>query len=390
MKKKLLAALSAAFVVTALMLTACGSQKEETSANELSEETAKGTEAETETGEDKSEGKEKAGSTELGENGTALQYMKDLRAADFVELGEYIGVEVAMDDYLESYIEYTLQNDLLEITDRTVELGDIVNIDYEGKLDGVAFEGGTAQGADLTIGSGQFISGFEEGCIGMEIGETKDVEAYFPDPYKSSPDLAGKTAIFTVTVNSISAVPKLTEEYVQSLALDDCASVEEYRAYLYEALKKESSYEEEKQNLAYQAVAETCEFKEAPAGMVQRMNDTLLSNLSSYASMYGIDVGTYVAAVYGGDGQDYEEVILEQAVMMAQYYLMLQAIADKEGLAVSDEELQTELAAEAESYGYESAEEYGSLIDIEAYREYLMTQKVLQFLSDNASAVLEQ
>ena len=121
--------------------------------------------------------------------------------------------------------------------------------------------------------------------------------------------------------------------------------------------------------------------------MVTRMNNTLTSNLSSYASMYGVDLGTYVSAMYGGTAEEYETTLLEQSKMMAQHYLMMQAIADREGLSVSDEELEEQLSQEAQDYGYETVEEYKSLVDVEAFREYLMTQKVLAFLGENAVAV---
>lgn len=391
MKKKMVAVLLA--VVLSMMLTACTGKADSDKENEskISEDTGENA------GEGKKEGidesKEAGGAEESG------KYMKDFDADEYVTLGNYKGVEISLEeptvteDYLEGYIEYVLQNSAIAtpVEDRPVEMGDVVNIDYIGKLDGVAFEGGSAEGFDLTIGSGQFIDGFEDGCIGMEIGETKDVEATFPDPYTNNPDLAGKVAVFTVTVNSISVteVPELTDEYVQSLGLEECSNVEEYRSYLYDVLleQEKESYEADKADLAYQTVAAGCEFKDAPEGIVSRMNDTLVSNLTSYAGMYGVDLGTYVANVYGGTKENYEETLLKQSQMMAQHYLMMQAIADKEGLTVSEEELEEEIAKEAAEYGYETAEEYRNLIDVEAFREYLLTQKVLDFLAENAVVV---
>ena len=382
MKKKMLAVLLT--VVVSMTAVACGDKASEEQGTETVKET-------TETAQQ---------DTTAAEAVTAVGgYMKDLNAEDYVTLGEYKGVEVTLDEpeitdeYLDGYIEYVQQNNAVStpVTDRAVEMGDVVNIDYVGKIDGVAFDGGSAQGSDLTIGSGQFIDGFEDGCIGMKVGETKDVEATFPDPYKNNPDLAGKVAVFTVTVNSISVeeIPELTDEYVQSLSLEGCTNVEEYRAYVYDVLleQQQESYESDKADLAYEKVAAECEFKDAPEAMVTRMNNTLTSNLSSYASTYGVDLGTYVSAMYGGTAEEYETTLLEQSKMMAQHYLMIQAIADREGLSVSDEELEEQLSQEAQDYGYETVEEYKSLVDVEAFREYLMTQKVLAFLGENAVAV---
>ena len=382
MKKKMLAVLLT--VAVSMTAVACGDKASEEQGTETAKET-------TETAQQ---------DTTAAEAVTAVGgYMKDLNAEDYVTLGEYKGVEVTLDEpeitdeYLDGYIEYVQQNNAVStpVTDRAVEMGDVVNIDYVGKIDGVAFDGGSAQGSDLTIGSGQFIDGFEDGCIGMKVGETKDVEATFPDPYKNNPDLAGKVAVFTVTVNSISVeeIPELTDEYVQSLSLEGCTNVEEYRAYVYDVLleQQQESYESDKADLAYEKVAAECEFKDAPEAMVTRMNNTLTSNLSSYASTYGVDLGTYVSAMYGGTAEEYETTLLEQSKMMAQHYLMMQAIADREGLSVSDEELEEQLSQEAQDYGYETVEEYKSLVDVEAFREYLMTQKVLTFLGENAVAV---
>lgn len=324
------------------------------------------------------------------------RYMKELNAADYVTLGEYKNLELepeVTDEYLEGYIDFILQNsaEKVPVTDRTtVETGDVVDIDYVGKLDGVAFEGGTGQTSDLVIGSGSFIDGFEDGCIGMEIGETRDVTATFPDPYQSNTDLSGKEAVFTVTLNGISkmAVPELTDEYVAGLGIEDCSTVEEYRALVYDVLLEQQRTaledEDEKAGYAVEAAAANAEFEAPPEGMVDRMNETLLNNVTVYAQMYGVELGEYVANAYGGSAEDYEATLRGQAEMMAQRYLMMQAIADAEGISVSDEEMEEELSADAENYGYESADEYREVIDVEAYREYLITQKVMDFISESA------
>lgn len=372
MKKKIV--LLAVSIAAFAMLSACGNKN----------------------GEENGQTQDAQSTEETAEAAGEPQYMKDMNVEDYITLGEYDGVEVELaepevsDDYLEGYIQYILQNSPVStpVTDRAAQIGDTVNIDYEGKLDGVAFEGGTAQGTDLTLGSGRFIEGFEDGVVGMEIGETKDVEAIFPDPYTNNPDLAGKTAVFTVTVNSISLqeVPELTDEYVEGLGLEGCTTVEEYRAYVYDVLleQQQADYETEKSNLAIEAAAANAEIKAVPEGMVSRMNDTLTRNITTYAQLYGMEIGDYVAASYGGEAEDYEAVLLSQSEMMAQRYLMMQAIAEKEGLTISDEELQEELTQEAENYGYETTEAYMEEIDVEAYREYLMTQKVIEFITEHA------
>ena len=126
-----------------------------------------------------------------------------------------------------------------------------------------------------------------------------------------------------------------------------------------------------------------------PQPIVDRMNNTLTANITSYASVYGVDIGSYVAAYYGGDAGDYQATLLLQAEDMTKKYLMLQAIADQENITVSEAEAEEELQADAELYG-QAVEDYREMIDEEAFREYLLTQKVLNFLSENAVVTVEQ
>lgn len=324
-----------------------------------------------------------------------LKYLSDFKAKDFVKLGDYKGVEIQVeepeitDDYLDGYIDYLLMNNPVStpVTDRSVEVGDVANIDYEGKLDGVAFAGGTAQGFDLTIGSGRFIDGFEDGVVGMEIGETRDINLAFPDPYDPNPDLSGKDVVFTVTVNSISLqeAPELNDEYVGSLGIEDCSTVEDYRNYIYDELMEQAreNFEEDKKDAVLEAVEKNTVFDDMPEGMVNRLKDLLTNNMEGYAGMYGMDVGEYVANVYGCKPEEYEDVILEQAQRSARIYVMMSAIADKEKIAVTDKEMEEILTGEAQQYGA-SLEEYTEGLDKEGYREYLLFGKVTEFLAENA------
>lgn len=315
-----------------------------------------------------------------------LVYLKDFDVSKYVELGDYKNVEISVEEptvteeELENTIQYWLQERPLKtpVTDRTAELGDVANIDYEGKLDGVAFEGGTAEGYDLILGSRSFIPGFEDGVVGMEIGETKDLEISFPDSYKNS-DLAGKPVVFTVTLNSLCTQEpaELSDEFVAGLGWEGCSNVEEFRKYLHDNMLdgKKVQYEKDKENAIAKELNGITSFKEAPDGMVDRMEDAFLAQSTVYAQMYGVDVGTYVAKVYGGTEEEYEETLRSQAGLMAQRYIMLAAIAQAEGISVSDEELEEQLREE----GYETTEG----IDMEAYREYLLVEKTMDYLVAN-------
>lgn len=158
--------------------------------------------------------------------GNSRLLYKNVNLEDYITVGEYKGIEVdtSSDKYAKYYsdiFETDISDSELynEVSEGAVEDGDIVNLDYEGKLDGVAFDGGTAQGYDLEIGSGTFIDGFEDGLIGAAIGETRDVKATFPNSYQNNPDLAGKTAVFTCKINSIKK-PMTEEEAYKKMKFD--------------------------------------------------------------------------------------------------------------------------------------------------------------------------
>lgn len=381
MKKNILAFLVSATLMVTLtgMLAGCANQ----STQDVSEQT---------------DGQVQA-SEEPAQDADTVMYLSDFNAADYATLGEYKGIEVEVkepevaDEDVDMYIDYMLsaQAEAVPVTDRGVETGDTVNVDFEGKLDGVPFEGGSAQGFDITIGAGGFIDGFEEGIVGMETGETKDLDLAFPDPYTNNPDLAGEPVVFTITVNSISqqVIPELSDELVAQLAIEGCTTVAEYREYVWDGLMEnaQAAYEEEKSSAALALVEENSTFQDAPEGMRSRMKEVVVSTMTSYAKLYGVTVEDYVAAAFNSTADAYEDIIMEQANLMARRYMLVGAIAEKEGIAITDAKLDEILAEEAENYGYENLEAYKAEIDLEAYREYLLAQEVMAFLAENTVAV---
>ena len=351
------------------------------------------------TEEDPAETVQESAGESAAEDGTAAAedygpeaYLNGITVSDYVTLGDYKGVKVSVDaavvtdEYLDSYIDYVLQSNMLttEVTDRPVQEGDIVNIDYEGKIDGVAFDGGTAEGYDLAIGSGSFIDGFEDGLIGAETGETRDVEVTFPEDYHGT-DVAGKDAVFTVTVNSISVetLPELTDEFVQGLGVG-AETVEEYRQYAYDLLMEEqqANHDAEAEMAVLETVMNNAELQDPPEDMTNRYYSRLIDNMNYYASMYGYDLETFLSL----NGTS-EETIMESARNAAKQLITMQAIAEAEGIEVTDEELDEEIEANAVSMGYEDGDAYREALDAEGYREYMLTEKVLDFLLENAEVV---
>ena len=173
----------------------------------------------------------------LGGCGGKYTTLEELNTDKYVTLGEYKGLEISVpvmevtDDYIDNYIGFILSSQSqweVVSEDRPAKMGDMVNIDYVGKIDGEAFAGGTDQGYDLQLGSGAFIPGFEEGLVGAVKGETRDVTLTFPDPYLNNPDMSGAEAVFTVTINEMKEkrMPELKYDFVVYLWLEELSKVD--------------------------------------------------------------------------------------------------------------------------------------------------------------------
>lgn len=314
------------------------------------------------------------GLTACGKDPAELVYLKDFKVDKYVTLGEYKGLSTTIaypEEITEEDIDAAIQTSALSdacvqpVEGRNVvENGDIANIDFVGTMDGEAFEGGTGADYDLVIGSGSFVPGFEEGVEGMKVGETKDVALTFPENYYE--DMAGKDVVFAVTVNSISTYDR-----------------EKAREELWEqALENYNS------QVAYELldiIQADARLKDAPSGMVDRMNQTLLNNITTQAAMYGMDTGSFVAAVYGGTAQEYEDTLYTYSQNVANQYLIMAAIAQKEKITVTDEEVTEDIRATlGENATDADVESAMSSVDAEAYKEYLLTMKICDFLAENA------
>ena len=323
-----------------------------------------------------------------GEDDSEKAYLDEIKAEDYVKLSEYKGlaVEQALPEVTEeqrdAYINYQLS---LNPKDGAKE-GDTVNIDYVGTMDGVAFDGGTASGQNLTLGSHRFIEGFEEGLIGAKAGDVVELNLTFPEDYYE--DMAGKDVVFMVTVNTImSATPQeLNDEYVKGLDIG-CSTVDEYRQYVHDLLMEsaEAAYEDEIENSLVSMLMESCEFtKEPPQAMVDGYEGILRENLTAEAANYGMSLEQLMSLAYGLDAESYAQEIREQAVRYAKQSIMMQAIADKEGLDVPEEELEKEMEEIVANTTYESVDELKKDVDERRYRESMMAQNVMEMLRTNA------
>mgnify|MGYP001100169543 CR=1 FL=1 len=330
------------------------------------------------------------------------EYLKDIKAEKYVTLGAYTGIEAAVNKLevpegaVDSYIydNYLAPKaEKVPVTDRAVQEGDVANIDFVGYHDDVAFEGGTGADFDLTIGSGQFIEGFEEGLIGADIGETRRLNLTFPDPY-TNPELAGEDVVFEVTVNGISEsrAPELTDALVKQLDeegynMGGAQTAQELNDYVYQLYDQSvrSAYDNEIETAMASAIMENSTFQDPPEEMVQRFITSIENNMSVRASSIGMSLMQYMQLYQGLDEAGYRTLFDEEGLRMAKQYIMYQAIADKEGLVPTEEEVAGEISSLMTIYGYTSEEELKKSVDVEALKEDLMRKKVIAFLKENGN-----
>jgi len=314
---------------------------------------------------------------------------------NYVTLGDYSNIHVSVepaevkqeewDELLWAvYASYvTAENG--GVTDRAVKAGDTVIIDYEGKKDGVAFAGGTASDASLTIGSGQFIDGFEDGLVGVMPGNTVELNLTFPEEFRNA-ELAGQPVVFTVTVHYIvpSREDGMTDDVVAALGVPDVSTVEELRQYVYDYLydSTEMVNQYNIQNAIMEQLVNTSTIEELPETFVNSYNHVFNENLAKSAASYGVDVETYANDNYAMGSADYVKLYSQ---VQARQEILLQAIANREGLKVSDEELQTELEELTAESGFHSVEEMLGNYDREEFRNYIMSEKVMDFLMERTT-----
>ena len=311
-----------------------------------------------------------------------------------VTLGEYKGIEVVKgvaevtDAQVEAELKQIAENVAsVENVERAAEMGDIANIDFLGTVDGVAFDGGAATGHDLTLGSGQFIPGFEEQVVGMNVGEEKDVNVTFPADYASS-ELAGKAAVFAVKLNKLSVknVPAIDDELAKDAS--EFETLEELKADIREKklADAQKNIDRSFENAVVEAVAANATV-EVPNALVELELDNQMNDFGYRLQMSGMSVEQY-AKMMGGDLNTMRQAFKPMAEKQALSGLVLTKVAEVENITVSDEELEAEYAEMAKSYDME-IEKVKSMVPVEEIRENMLSRKTVKFLVDNAVAKAE-
>jgi trigger factor len=329
--------------------------------------------------------------------GKDLQFTVKVFVKPDVELGEYKGLKATkyIHRVTDEEIDRRIQQDvdksttMADVTDRNVENGDTVNLDYAGSVDGVAFEGGTAKGQTLEIGSGHFIPGFEEQMIGMAIGEEKDLNVKFPDEYHAE-NLKGKDAVFHVKVNGIQTkvVPALDDDFAADVS--EFNTFDEYKASIVKELNDRAQKNADTQlenSLVQQAVdASDCDI---PDAMIEDETDVMIREMKLRMMYQGLQFEDYIK--YTGQTVDQiKEMYKPEAKNRVKMQLVLEAGIKAEGIEPTEEEVEKAIADEAERAGREVEDFKKSLNDRQ--KEYLKENAAIRKFVDLivASAQVEE
>ncbi len=313
-----------------------------------------------------------------------------------VEIEKYTGIKINKYEYNVTDADVAAEIDSVrdrmaekvEVTDRAAIEGDTANIDFLGKVDGVAFEGGEAKGYDLTLGSHSFIPGFEEQVVGMAIGETKDLTVTFPEDYQAE-NLKGKEAVFTVTVHKLMGkqLPELNEEFSKKMGSD---SVEAYTAKVRERLEHNAKSRSinETENAIITEIAKGAK-AEIPEAMISRQEDASLQRMEYNLMYQGIKMDDYLNYL-GTTREEYKKNFEEEARKTVLNQLIVEKIIKLENIVATEEEVDAKIAEQAKSVGKE-AEEYKKTMD-PRQKEYIendvIVTKLFDFLQANNEMVL--
>ncbi len=378
MKKR--AIMISMLLVMALSVTGCSQKTATKDKDTKTEETAKTDDAE-ETESDNTEDTSE-------DTPTTAELMAGIDVEKCVTLGDYKGVTVektiqsVTDEDVQNEIDNALANYPVEV-DQAAKEGDTVNIDYVGKIDGEEFDGGSDQGADLKLGSGKFIDGFEDGLIGARKGETRTLNLTFPEDYTQ--DLAGKAVEFTVTVNAVKEpLSEPTDQWVAD-NIEGYDNLADYKAGI--RSEQEESNEQTAENqvryAAWTQVIDNCTINEYPETLVEVGKKLYEQQVETYAKYAGMELDAYIESS-GLTQEEYQSNMEEYGKNVAAQALVCQAICDKEGFAIGDDDYQKTLQDMLTEYGCtedELIQTYGQ----DNVEQSIMLNRVSNLILENAN-----
>ena len=329
---------------------------------------------------------------EIGK-GQDLVIIADVAVKPDVELGQYKDIEVeevsseVSEDEIEGELKRMQEQNarFISVEDREVKSGDMLLIDFNGKVDGEEFEGGKSENYSIVVGSNTFIPGFEEQLEGMKLNEEKDLSVKFPDEYHSE-DLAGKDAVFTVKINEIKEkeLPALDDEFVKDVSEFD--TLDELKKDIREKMEKSKSAmaENETKNKIIEKVAENSKV-EIPEVMIEKQIENMLYDFDHQLRNQGLDLENYLKLT-GTEMDDLKGQMKPDAEKRVKNGLVIDAVAKAENIEVSDEEMEKELKDMAESYKMEVEKIKSTLreSDLEYIKDTVVARKTVEFMKENA------
>ena len=327
------------------------------------------------------------------EQGAPVVFTAEVAVKPEVTLGAYKGIEVEKQEYnvTDEMVEAEIQKErekiasTVEVTGRAVADGDKVNLDYSGSVDGVKFDGGTAENQELTIGSGMFIPGFEEQMVGMNVGEETDITVTFPEQYHSE-ELAGKEAVFHVKVNAIeeTVLPEVDDEFAKDVSEFD--TIAELRADKRKKLEEaaELRAKNQRENELIEKVCENAAV-EIPEAMIERQMDHILNDIRYRLSMQGISLEDYCKYT-GNSIEDMRKEMREDAAKRVKSQLVLEAIGKAEAVEAAAEEIEEKLNEYAAQFGDKAESFKTGLTDEDKlyFADQIVLDKTIALLMDNA------
>lgn len=378
MKKR--AIMISMLLVMALSVTGCSQKTATKDKDTKTEETAKTDDAE-ETESDNTEDTSE-------DTPTTAELMAGIDVEKCVTLGDYKGVTVektiqsVTDEDVQNEIDNALANYPVEV-DQAAKEGDTVNIDYVGKIDGEEFDGGSDQGADLKLGSGKFIDGFEDGLIDARKGETRTLNLTFPEDYTQ--DLAGKAVEFTVTVNAVKEpLSEPTDQWVAD-NIEGYDNIADYKAGI--RSEQEESNEQTAENqvryAAWTQVIDNCTINEYPETLVEVGKKLYKQQVETYAKYAGMELDAYIESS-GLTQEEYQSNMEEYGKNVAAQALVCQAICNKEGFAIGDDDYQKALQDMLTEYGC-TEEELIQTYGQDNVEQSIMLNRVSNLIMENAN-----
>lgn len=329
------------------------------------------------------------------EKGQDFKFDATVTVEPEVELGDYKGLEIEKQDadLTDEEVDEAINQQLNQLSemvvkeDGAVEEGDTVNIDFDGYVDGEQFEGGQADSHDLEIGSGSFIPGFEEQLVGVKAGEEKDVNVTFPEEYHAE-ELSGKEATFKTKVNEIKykEVPELDDEIANELD-SDAETVDQYKENLRKRLaeQKQTEAENVQKEEAIQKASDNAKI-DIPEAMVNTELDRMLQEFGQRMQQQGLSLETYFQ-ISGQDESQLREQMKDDAEARVRTNLTLTAIADKEDIEVSEEDIDKELEKMSEQFNISVEDIKNTLGNTDIVKNDVRIQKVIDLLVDEAKLV---